>query len=177
MNETDRNPRTALWLNIALVASAILAFGAVTRNVVNALAPPLLRPVIVCDDPEWKIGAVKATAIMEHTFTLWNRGRVPMTISRIGSDCHCTTILPSEFPQIIQSGEALPVKVRLDLKRLKGEFIKRIAIASDDPQRKTIVLNINGAVIGEHPDEPTSENSTTEVQKGEVHSTGIEESQ
>jgi hypothetical protein len=91
-------------------------------------------------------GEVDAGAVVNHTFTFTNAGKVPLVISDVRSTCGCTV---AEWPKTpISPGQQGKIPVRFDTKNKTGVQGKPITITANTYPSKTVIY-LNGKVFGE----------------------------
>lgn len=148
-----RRRQPSLAWKVASVAACGLLVIVIGLNFLAAYGPPILRPMITCDEAEWEAGNVRSLREVIHTFTIKNSGWRQLTVNRIVSDCRCVDISDSRTPAFIPASGAFTVSARVNLKGMSGEFRKRLIVLSNDPWRPKMTLVIRGRI--ESPKSPT----------------------
>jgi len=101
---------------------------------------------LVFAEEVFDFGEVDAGAVVNHTFTFTNAGKVPLVISDVRSTCGCTV---AEWPKMpISPGQQGAIPVRFDTKNKAGVQGKPITITANTYPAK-IVIYLNGKVYGE----------------------------
>jgi hypothetical protein len=81
------------------------------------------------DEPTFDFGTVSEGAVIEHTFSFTNTGKVPLLISNARSTCGCTV---PEWPETpIDPGEAGEITVRFDTKNKSQLQVKPVTITAN----------------------------------------------
>ncbi len=102
-------------------------------------------PLLSIENPIHDFGKVQGEPVIEHAFTLENKGDTPLVIRRIQVSCGCTTSGISSLK--IDPGEQAEIPVRMDLKGRTGKQRQIITLHTNDPDRRQVPLSITGQVV------------------------------
>jgi hypothetical protein len=115
------------------------------------VGPPISKtgpyPKAAIDQTEHNFGKMGVRSKGEHTFTIRNEGESDLVLMARPEDrsCQCTAAeLSRETP--IPPGESIDVLVKWEVKALTSEFRHSATLRTNDPQNKTIRLEITGQV-------------------------------
>jgi len=154
---------TAITLLAAITAGRVVA----APDTVQQSPGP--KPRIVCKAPVYDFGKVDNAGTADHTFTIWNEGDAPLTITKVRACCGAKTTLGSKT---ISPGTNTTVAVKLSLRRRRGALRKSIYVVSNDPVRPRLQLRIQGQVVAQLDVRPGHVNfgavSTNSVMRKEV---------
>lgn len=108
-----------------------------------AAAQPRLGPA------QWlfDFGSAERGSPVEHTFSLPNRGDLPLLVEQVKGPCGCTVAVVSGR-EVAPGGEAR-VAVTLDTTRLAGRTTKVVNVHTNDPARPVAVLALTGEVLAD----------------------------
>jgi len=101
-------------------------------------------PVIHCAESTHNFGTVMIGPPLEHAFTIENKGRTVLKITKVDPKCGCT--LAGDYPKEIAPGGKGSFPFKLDSKRLHGKFTKGITIESNDPKTPKLYLKLSGTL-------------------------------
>jgi len=104
-------------------------------------------PKLVCAAPLYAFGEVPNTVPIEHTFTLRNAGRAPLTIREVRRSCGCTEAALAR--KNLPPGEQTTLLVTLDLTGRTGEQNRKIYVDSNDPSTPRYTLALVGRAYSE----------------------------
>lgn len=101
--------------------------------------------ITVADRDVHDFGDIKeADGPATHTFTIINKGELPLVISRVAASCGCTT--PNWTKEPIAPGKTGTIKVTYDPNGRPGKFAKTISVYSNG-HNGSYMLTIRGNVI------------------------------
>ncbi len=83
---------------------------------------------------------------LAHEFVGINRGRSPMTIIGVSTDCGCTTVSRQLTGKTIQPGETFHVPVQIELSEVSDDFVKRVYVQLDSAVTQELVFLCEGVV-------------------------------
>lgn len=133
-----------------------LAFaGVAAAQEMSADSPPagaVDGPRIHCAAPSYDFGEQFSTQLVEHTYSIENRGNATLLISKVHASCGCTVATVSS--QSIPPGQTATVTARLNLKGRRGDQTKIITIESNDPKAGVYRLTLKGKSLIEIGLEP-----------------------
>jgi hypothetical protein len=105
------------------------------------------QPDIVLSETRHDFGRIGPTDAVERTFTVYNDGQAPLTISRAYTTCGCTT---AEFSaSVIPPGQLATVKVIFDagFHDSAGQTVRRgIIIENNDPDQSQAEIWVQATV-------------------------------
>jgi hypothetical protein len=105
------------------------------------------RPEITCDEPTLNFGEHGRQDVIEHTFIMRNQGRGALHISQIRAGCSC--VVPEHTEKAIPPEASLRVPVKVNLAGRRGKFKTQVVVASNDPVRPYLVLEILGTITSQ----------------------------
>lgn len=111
------------------------------KKVTDPNAP---RPAIACEKPIHDFGELWTGPVLHHTFTLKNKGKGMLEITRVKPSCGCT--IAGKYPRSIPPGKTGEFPFSVASTRLKGKFEKAITIHSNDPVNPTFRIRLRGHV-------------------------------
>ncbi len=113
-----------------------------TAEQAKALEGP--HPKAEFPQPEHNFGTVWIGGMLEHTFEVRNVGDQPLVINQVKPSCGCT--LAGDYDKTVAPGATGKIPVRIDTKKVSGNFMKTIRVTSNDPADTNAVLTISGNV-------------------------------
>ena len=135
----------------ARALGGILTLGLALAAVARADGPPLPagapaagQAALVASEETWSFGEVEQGIICERTIELYNRGALPIEITRVAPSCGCTTAKLESMS--IAAGEKRPLKVTFDTHRRRGAQGGHIQIESTDRARPAFTLSFSAVV-------------------------------
>lgn len=133
-------------LTIALAATALaLHVLAPASPASDAPEAPSARPVIACADATFDFGRLDNTNIVTHTFVLTNAGAATLNIGDIRASCGCTVATVSR--QQVEPGGTADLTAKLNLAGRRGQQMKSITVASNDPVTPMLQLWMKGFAV------------------------------
>ena len=105
----------------------------------------------VVEDLHFDFGTLPQQYFGHHTWTFKNTGPGPLELTGGSASCSCTTAAlftgaKKESKQILlKPGESLPIEVNFET-RTWDKYHQTITVGTNDPNRPTIVLTIDGVV-------------------------------
>ncbi len=99
-------------------------------------------PQISVDEPIFNFGDRDAGEVVEHTFTLTNKGDKTLEINEVKTTCSCTVAQIST--ERIPAGGTAEVTLKLDLHLLKGRQYRTAIVMSNDPITPNLQLSLVG---------------------------------
>lgn len=109
-------------------------------------------PAIVINTPVFNFGKVREGSIVEHEFKIQNQGNATLEVEKIYPACGCTVAVLSS--DSIASGGEGSIKVTFDTEGFNGFKAKNIRIYTNDPQKPSSVVSLEGEVIPDIVVEP-----------------------
>jgi hypothetical protein len=101
-------------------------------------------PRVEFDSQLYDFGTIAANAVVEHEFTLANRGKSDLFIRKVSASCGCTAVQPATIQ--IPPGESTTIKAVFNAAGREGNQKKAITVITNDPKRSRSILWINGVV-------------------------------
>ena len=138
---------------------------------VGALPPvdadPTLVPMIDVETRDLDVGVIANNEIYRTPFKVFNRGKAPLKVSDVRTNCACTQgIVPGECVTIPPGGESY-IEVAVLPNRIPGFYSKKtLTIFSNDPKEPSIEVHVIAAIDPEFELEPEVIDFG-EVQKGQ----------
>jgi hypothetical protein len=116
-----------------------------------AAAPPSAPagPKLVLDQSQYDFGKMETNGAGWHEFVLANRGDRPLVLSRGKSSCGCCTcVCDARLPEQgrIGPGESGKVTLQWSIKQYTGNFRQSENLATNDPQRPEVTLEVSGRI-------------------------------
>lgn len=128
------------WVGIV----AVLLVGCLPAPAVVSLAP---EPRAVVEQAVFDFGDVEIGREVRHRFSVENRGRKPLTLEPLRSECACaTTVQPGGT---IAAGDTGWVEVAFDTSGAGGERLRTVALETNDPDAPELVLALRGRVLAD----------------------------
>lgn len=106
---------------------------------------PVLKPVLVCDEPVYDFGSAVSTGTIEHSYPIRNDGQLTLNISSVRASCGCTVAKLRD--EAVPPGGTSAIDVSFNLNGRQGFQTKTITITSDDPDRPSYQLTLKGTVV------------------------------
>lgn len=103
-----------------------------------------VAPRVEFDSQLYDFGTIAANALVEHEFTLTNRGKSDLFIRKVSASCGCTAVQPAKIQ--IPPGESTTIKAVFNAAGREGNQKKAITVITNDPKRSRSILWINGVV-------------------------------
>lgn len=140
--------RSLLRRSLVLLGALLAAVAAGAQSP-DGFGPPAIpagpQPQIEVPTPEHAFGRVHQGTVVTHSFPVRNRGTAPLRISRVQSNCGCTSTF---FTEEIAAGGEGRVELRIDTAELAGgPQRKNATISSDDPAAPQVTLWLSGEVV------------------------------
>lgn len=124
--------------------SAMLLAGCVPNPAVAPLVP---EPRVFVEKDVFDFGEVEIGREVRHRFTVENRGRKPLTLEPLRSECACaTTIQPGGT---IAAGDTGWVEVAFDTSGVVGDRVRTVTLETNDPEVQELVLSLRGRVLAD----------------------------
>lgn len=111
----------------------------------SAAAAALAVPQIRFDKETFDFGKVKAGEKVSAAFTITNAGDAELRIESVKSSCGCT--IAQAGKQALAPGESTNIEAVFTSTGFSGQVSKTVTVASNDPERSTVLLSIKGSVI------------------------------
>lgn len=107
------------------------------------------RPQIELETEKLELGEVVNGEVVVRDVTVYNRGAAALNVEAISTSCGCTTATLE--PMTIPAGGSGILHIEFDSgahgPELTGELVRQVFIASDDPERPEIVLEIEASIL------------------------------
>ncbi|MBM4002628.1 MAG: DUF1573 domain-containing protein [Planctomycetes bacterium] len=102
--------------------------------------------VVVENGEKHNFGQMYLQGKMSHKFVFRNTGTADLKLKQNGTSCMMCTF--SSFDQAtVKPGESVDIEIRWEAKHRDAEFRKEAYVATSDPDRPTVALTIEGAVV------------------------------
>ena len=103
------------------------------------------RPVAFCEEAIHDFGVAKSGDYVEHKFLIENRGRQPLFLDNVRTDCRCSaTTVTTLSRQVVAPGSSATLTVGFSLQGVRGNAQTRILVETSDPQRPAMMLRLEG---------------------------------
>ncbi len=136
MTKRIKNPQRIIFTVLCVIYYCALLLG----NPVKASA----APVLYIEKEMYDFGTILEGTIITHDFTMENRGKEPLLIPRVRSNCACAV---ADYSENIMPGEKGKVTIEYDSKGSGGETVNyKVRGDSNDPDRENFDLTITGHV-------------------------------
>jgi hypothetical protein len=99
---------------------------------------------IVFSEDCFAFGQVLSGTVVEHDFTIYNRGSVPVAIEKVSMT---PPLLVTRMPRQVASGEEGKIHFKLDTANLEGEFKAMILVSLNDPALPETQLTFTGRIV------------------------------
>jgi len=99
-------------------------------------------PKIHVDEMLHDFGRVRSGAVIQHEFTLTNRGNADLLIHGVLPSCGCTTV--TDFPSKVAPGGTAKLSLSFNSTSLMGEQIRTLMVKNNDPERPDLILQLKG---------------------------------
>ncbi len=101
-------------------------------------------PAIVFDDPVIDFGKIMQGETVKHRFRFSNQGSSNLEILSVDITCGCLTAWPSATK--IPPGQSGTIEITLDTAGLTGLVDKSASVLTNDPRRRSVVLQVKAEV-------------------------------
>lgn len=101
-------------------------------------------PIVVFETESYDFGTVKEGTNVEYRFVFTNNGKSTLKILKTKASCGCTATNPTKTE--LRKGESSDIQVIFNTSGRKGSQHKTITVITNDPNKSTIVLHIQGTV-------------------------------
>lgn len=112
------------------------------------------QPSIKADHLYWDYGYIPFDYDMVHFFPIKNTGDANLIISKVGSNCDCTTT--SIEDTLLKPGEETMIRIDFWTTDYYGTNVREVGVESNDPLNPLLILEYN-SVIGALPAKYTVE--------------------
>jgi hypothetical protein len=139
------------------LAAGVVGFGGCSPrgtppdSAASPAAPPSAPagPKLVLEQSQYDFGKMETNTTGRHDFVLANRGDRPLVLSRGKNSCGCCTCvcdarLPSQGQ--IRPGESAKVTLEWSIKQYTGNFRQSENLATNDPDRPEVTLEVSGRI-------------------------------
>jgi uncharacterized cupredoxin-like copper-binding protein len=116
----------------------------ISANVIASTAAAGSAPILYVPKLSHDFGESKRRKVVEHTFTITNKGNAPLVIKDVRTSCGCTAALLSS--KNIEPGKNGTIKVELDTKNRLGKQNRTITLVTNDVNEPNKVLTIQANV-------------------------------
>ena len=124
------------------IGAAGLLLGHLTRGLIGVLpAPPVLR----IDPAVLDLGQVGTGQVYTGTFTIENKGRMPLSVERLKVSCTCTIAEMCTSP--IAPGRKASIKLHVQAPYAEKGFASSLTIQTNDPANPQADLHIQGQAV------------------------------
>ena len=141
-------------------------FVAVSAVILLLPGSAFCKPKIEFSNPEFSFGEVLAGKSVVHEFRFKNTGDSDLVIREVTTSCGCTAALASE--STIKPGKSGVVKASFDTAGRKSFQTKTVTVKSNDPDRSSTSLKIEGKVVPIVDIDPNFINFGSNVRSGEA---------
>jgi len=100
-------------------------------------------PEAVMTEMSFDFEEIKEGSVIEHSFTVINKGASTLEIMNVKPDCGCTT---SEFDKKNLPGKEGRITFKVDTKGFKEGIKKNIRVLTNDPDNEMIVLRLEAFI-------------------------------
>ncbi|WP_111708377.1 DUF1573 domain-containing protein [Lutibacter citreus] len=101
-------------------------------------------PIIEFDKTEYNFGEVTEGDLVEGSFTITNKGKVPLIITNAKATCGCT--VPTWPKEEIMPGESAPLNFTFNSRGREGKQSKSITLQTNT-EKISEIIRIKGTVI------------------------------
>lgn len=105
----------------------------------------LNAPQVSFDDTEFNYGTITDGDIVEHTFTVTNKGNSDLYIRKIETGCGCTVATPEKG--VLAAGESTTIKAVFNSAHKEGNIRIYVRVITNDPKQPYTQLKIDGKVL------------------------------
>jgi hypothetical protein len=117
----------------------------IKENFADLTADDLSKaPVVDFDQITFNFGTIPSSQVVDHVFTITNRGTSDLIIRKVSASCGCTAVRPVK--DLVSPGESTAIKVSFNAAGREGSQKKAITVITNDPKRSRTILWINGIV-------------------------------
>jgi hypothetical protein len=97
-------------------------------------------------------GTIADKAVVEHDFTLTNKGKSDLFIRKVSASCGCTAVEPAKL--LVAPGGSTTIRAVFNASGREGNQKKAITVITNDPMHSKSILWLNGVVVpaGKKPD-------------------------
>ena len=129
----------------AFTENPISLFGNIAENFSGMTAEEKANAPVLSLGNSVSLGKIKTTTAKTYEITLKNDGKSNLIIRAINVDSkNITVTLPSKP---VKPGKEAAIRVKVNGDGLKiGKFTQRMTVTSNDPNRSTYIVNLNGEV-------------------------------
>ncbi|MDA3872956.1 MAG: DUF1573 domain-containing protein [Kiritimatiellae bacterium] len=124
------------------------------------------KPSIFSQESEHDFGQKRTGEVVQHDFTLQNRGNTQLKIHKIQTSCGCTTMAAKTME--LEPGEEKKLTVELNLSGRIGKQMQQVILHTNDPENRTYRLKMQGEAVPEIQVEPRTLN-LQQTQPDEPH--------
>ena len=104
----------------------------------------------VVEDLNYGFGTLPHMYSGKHTWTFKNAGAGPLELRGSSKTCSCTTATlfgeHDEKTVTLKPGETMPIDVTFVTKAITDKWSQNVTVGTNDPNRPTIILRVEGAV-------------------------------
>lgn len=128
----------------AFPENPVTMFGTVAENFSNMTAEEKANAPVLTLGNAVSLGKIKTTTAKTYEITVKNDGKSPLIIRAINVDSkNITATLPAK----IKPGKTGAIRIKVNGAGLKvGKFTQRMTVTTNDPNRSTYIVNLNGEV-------------------------------
>ena len=106
--------------------------------------PAASGPRIQFADLDFDFGKVDAGTVVKHDFVFTNTGDQRLEISDVRPSCGCTTA--GAWDKQVEPGKSGTIPVQFNSGGYGGSVLKAVTVSCNDPMRKSVMLQIKGAI-------------------------------
>lgn len=108
------------------------------------VAPTGPYPKAVVDQPFFDFGVMEVGSEMKHVFVIRNEGEAPLRLQKKSTTCKCT--MAELKDGALPPGESVEVELTWHPQEVTERFVQTATLRTNDPERKTLELEIAGRV-------------------------------
>lgn len=138
----ERRWSLSTWMMLVAILFCVVM---VVRNLLEVYGPNYVRAAISCGRPDVELERPSTGSIAEGFFMIESVGGRPLIISAVKSGCGCAKIGTTAFPKTLEPGEALPLKVSMDLAHKSEKITATVLVFSNDAANPVLRLRVEGA--------------------------------
>ncbi|MBI9092841.1 MAG: DUF1573 domain-containing protein [Desulfobacterium sp.] len=134
--------KSFLFSAAILIATTIYAWG--NTNLKNKDNSSTNVPVITIEEKAFHVGTIVEGDKITHDFQVINKGKQPLNLPKVTTDCSCTT---ATSDRTILPGESGIITVIFDTEGGSGETFKKVTLYSNDPANPVTVIEIGANIL------------------------------
>lgn len=124
-----------------------LGFGSLGCVVGVTPSPTSSGPRVFAEAPLHDFGEVPIGTVVRHVFPVQNRGGRPLTLRPVRAACACAVDVSAGGT--LAAGQSGWVEVAFDTAGAGGRRVRTVAIETNDPETRELVLTLQGTVVAD----------------------------